>query len=214
MIAPEGKWIYGSSSLISIFLSILFLFFSANIILSISLLFSIIVTIFCIFFFRDPKREAVSSHKKIISPADGKIVRIINTSDDQMGKVCIVSIFLSVFNVHRQWVPIDSKVLNRQYNKGTFLGAFFDKASDKNEQHITYFETDFGNYKIKQIAGFIARRIINYMAPFKEVCAGDNLGFIRFGSRVDVILPEKCTINVSVGDKVSGCRTILGEFNE
>ena len=94
------------------------------------------------------------------------------------------------------------------------LQALKHKASDKNEQHVTYFETDFGNYKIKQIAGFIARRIINYMDPSKEVCVGDNLGFIRFGSRVDVILPEKCIINVSVGDKVSGCHTILGEFNE
>ena len=214
MIAPEGKWICGLSFLISFFLLGLFYFSETNIILNVFLIVSIIETFFCLYFFRDPKRDVVSSDKKIISPADGKVVRIINTSDDQIGEVCIVSIFLSVFNVHRQWVPINSKVLDCQYNKGTFLGAFFDKASDKNEQHITYFETHFGNYKVKQIAGFIARRIINYMSPLQKVSSGDNLGFIRFGSRVDVILPESCTINVSVGDKVSGCRTILGEFNE
>ena len=212
MIAPEGRAILIPTFLFLCLFAILSLAIS-NIIINCILLVTLLFAIFCIYFFRDPKRKVDSSGKNMVAPADGKIVQIIQSSDKELGAVNIISIFLSVFNVHRQWVPFSSKVLDYQYNKGAFLGAFFNKASDKNEQSITYFETDFGNYKIKQIAGFIARRIINYMNPLDKVMIGDKLGFIRFGSRVDIVLPQNFKIEVSVGDKVRGCQTILGEFN-
>ena len=212
MIAPEGKIIFIPIIFFLCLFSILSLIIPNAII---NWMFSGIFAfaIFCTFFFRNPKRKINSKQKNMVAPADGKIVQIIKSSDKDMGEVNIISIFLSVFNVHRQWVPFDSKVLDYQYNKGAFLGAFFNKASDENEQSVTYFETGFGNYKVKQIAGFIARRIINYMSPLDSVSAGDNLGFIRFGSRVDIILPQNFKIDVSVGDKVRGCQTVLGEFN-
>ena len=212
MIAPEGRVV-----IIPVFLMLCFFaFLSAvisNIVINGVLIFFFLFTIFCLYFFRDPKRKADIQQNRMLSPADGKIVQIIESTDKELGQVNIVSIFLSVFNVHRQWVPYDSKVLGYKYNQGAFFGALFNKASEKNEQSITYFETSLGNYKIKQIAGFIARRIINYMNPLEKVNAGDSLGFIRFGSRVDVVLPENFRISVSVGDKVKGCKTVLGKFN-
>jgi len=212
MIASEGKII-----VIPVFFSLcIFTVLSLimpNLIIHWTLSVIFTFSIFCIYFFRDPKRKINSKQKNIVAPADGKIVQIVESSDEEMGKVNVISIFLSVFNVHRQWVPFDSKVLDFQYYTGSFFGAFLNKASDKNEQSITYFETSFGNYKVKQIAGFIARRIINYMTPLDRVSIGDKLGFIRFGSRVDIIVPHNFKIDVSVGDKVRGCQTILGEFN-
>ena len=212
MIAPECRIVLIPVFFFLCLFTILSLIMS-NIIIYWIFLIILLFAIFCFYFFRDPKRKVYSIQKSMVAPADGKIVQIIQSSDKELGKVNIISIFLSVFNVHRQWVPFDSKVLDYQYNKGTFLGAFLNKASDKNEQAITYFQTGFGNYKVKQIAGFIARRIINYMNPLDRVSAGDALGFIRFGSRVDIILPQNFKIDVSVGDKVRGCRTVLGEFN-
>ena len=122
-------------------------------------------------------------------------------------------IFLSVWNVHSQRVPLSGKVLSRDYNPGKFFAAFKHKASKDNEQTSVLFEGEKGNqFKIKQIAGWIARRIINYMEPKINVERGERLGFIRFGSRVDIIVPEKFKLDVSLGDIVTGNQTIIGRF--
>ena len=212
MIASEGKVIC-----IPLILSLV-IFFALTLTTSILwinyfCIINLIFTLFCINFFRDPKRALNRKQLDMVSPADGRVVQIVEILDNDIGRANVISIFLSVFNVHRQWVPFDSEVLDYKYNKGAFLGAFFNKASDRNEQAVTYFQTDFGNYKVKQIAGFIARRIINYMIAGDKKIAGDKLGFIRFGSRVDIIVPQNFSINVSVGQKVRGCQTILGKFD-
>ena len=212
MIASEGKVICIPLMLSLVIFSILALTTSIFWI-NYLCVFNLGVTLFCVNFFRDPKRILNRNQGDMVSPADGKVVQIVEILDDDIGRASVISIFLSVFNVHRQWVPFDSKVLNYHYNKGAFFGAFFNKASDRNEQSVTYFQTNFGNYKVKQIAGFIARRIINYMIPDDKKIAGDKLGFIRFGSRVDIIVPQNFNINVSVGQKVRGCITILGKFD-
>ena len=209
MIASEGKVIC-----IPLILSLV-IFFVLTLTTSILwinyfCIINLILTLFCVNFFRDPKRALNRKQLDMLSPADGRVVQIVEISDNDIGRANVISIFLSVYNVHRQWVPFDSEVLDYKYNKGAFLGAFFNKASDRNEQAVTYFQTDFGNYKVKQIAGFIARRIINYMISGDKKIAGDKLGFIRFGSRVDIIVPQNFSINVSVGQKVRGCQTILG----
>ena len=130
-----------------------------------------------------------------------------------MGVAQQISIFLSVWNVHSQRVPLSGKVLSREYNPGNYFAAFKHKASENNEQTSVLFEEEKGNkFKIKQIAGWIARRIINYMEPEKNVERGERLGFIRFGSRVDIIVPEEFQLDVSLGDIVTGNQTIIGRF--
>jgi len=175
-------------------------------------LFLAFTTFFSLYFFRDPQRIPPNIDG-FISPADGKIVQIKNIEDEELGKARQISIFLSVWNVHSQRVPLSGKVLSREYNPGKFFAAFKHKASQDNEQTSVLFEGAKGNkFKIKQIAGWIARRIINYMEPEKNVERGERLGFICFGSRVDIIVPEKFQLDVSLGDIVRGNQTIIGRF--
>ena len=171
-----------------------------------------VLTLFSLYFFRDPQR-ITSVNEGFLSPADGKVVQIIDVEDEEMGGARQISIFLSIFNIHSQQVPISGKVISKQYSRGNFLIAFNHKASIDNEHTAVLFETEKGKrYKIKQIAGFIARRILNYMEPEKLVQQGQRLGFIRFGSRVDIILPRDFQIDVSLGDMVKGNKTIIGQF--
>ena len=171
-----------------------------------------VLTLFSLYFFRDPQR-ITPTKEGFLCPADGKIAQIIDVEDEEMGSARQISIFLSIFNIHSQRVPISGKVISKQYNPGNFLIAFNHKASMDNEHTAVLFETENGKrYKIKQIAGFFARRILNYMEPENLVQRGQRLGFIRFGSRVDIILPRDFQIDVSLGDMVQGNKTIIGQF--
>jgi len=211
VIAPEGK---------IILIPLLFLvltgmgiyILSPSIGLKYMNLVLVVLTIFSLYFFREPQR-LVPDLDGFLSPADGKIIQIIDIEDDEIGNAKQISIFLSIFNVHSQRVPLSGKVISKQYSPGKFLAAFYHKASQDNEQTLVTFETENGEkYKIKQIAGLIARRILNYMEPENMVQRGDRLGFIRFGSRVDIIVSEDFHIDVSVGDMVRGNKTIIGQF--
>tara|TARA_Y100001970_G_scaffold135686_1_gene167074 strand:+ start:2191 stop:2856 length:666 start_codon:yes stop_codon:yes gene_type:complete len=168
----------------------------------------------CCFFFRDPIREVIDFNKnQFLSPADGTILSVKDIEDPDIGPAKKISIFLSFFNVHRQWVPSTSQVLNMYYNPGKYFIAFKDKASLDNEHTSILFKDDNNNpFRIKQIAGFIARRIVNHMQPDLKVEKGQKLGFIKFGSRVEIIVPDYFQVSVKKGDKVKGCKTILGEF--
>lgn len=169
--------------------------------------------LFSLYFFRDPVRIPLGEGNQMVSPADGKVVQILDVDDPDIGKAKQISIFLSVFNVHCQRVPLAGKVISIFYNPGKFLAAFNHKASMDNEQTAIVFETENGTkYKVKQIAGLIARRILNYMESEMVVDKGQRLGFIRFGSRVDIIVPPNFKINVSLGDIVEGNLSIIGEF--
>ena len=169
--------------------------------------------LFSLYFFRDPVRIPLGEANQMVSPADGKVVQILDVDDPDIGKAKQISIFLSVFNVHCQRVPLAGKVISTFYNPGKFLAAFNHKASMDNEQTAIVFETENGTkYKVKQIAGLIARRILNYMESEMVVEKGQRLGFIRFGSRVDIIVPPNFKINVSLGDIVEGNFSIIGEF--
>jgi len=168
----------------------------------------------CCFFFRDPIREVVTlDEHKFLSPADGRILSVKDIDDPDIGSAKKISIFLSFFNVHRQWVPSDSQVLNMYYNPGKYFIAFKDKASLDNEHTSILFKDNNNNpFRIKQIAGFVARRIVNHMKPELRVDRGQKLGFIKFGSRVEIIVPNNFEVFIKKGDKVKGCKTILGEF--
>ena len=211
MIAPEGKII-----LIPLLLFVLAgtgiqAYYPLEGLKWINLALAVLI-LFSLYFFRDPQRIPPNNNG-FLSPADGKVVQIIDVEDKEIGPAKQISIFLSVINVHRQRVPLSGIVISKQYNSGKFLAAFNHKASLDNEQTVVTFETENGKrYKIKQIAGLIARRILNYMEPENRVERGQRLGFIRFGSRVDIIVPEDFQIDVSLGDMVRGNQTIIGRF--
>ena len=209
-MAPEGKIILIPASILLLILGFLF-FKTGNLWIKSFYILDFIFVIFSFYFFRDPDRTMPEDPSKFISPTDGKVVQIIDVNDPEVGQAKQISIFLSVFNVHKQVVPISAKVLHSKYIKGKFLAAFNHKASFDNEQTEILFETESGmKFKIKQIAGIIARRILCYMEVGKSVKRGDRLGFIRFGSRVDIIVPYNFKIDVKVGDIVKNRITIFG----
>ena len=210
MIAPEGKIILIPASIILLIMGFLS-FKSGNFWIKSIFILDFLFVLFSLYFFRDPEREMPMDLSKFVSPADGKVVQIIDVNDLEVGQAKQISIFLSVFNVHKQVVPMTGKVLKSKYNKGKFLAAWNHKASMDNEQTEILFETESGmKYKVKQIAGFIARRILCYMDEGETFNRGERLGFIRFGSRVDIIVPFNFKIDVKIGDIVENSKTILG----
>ena len=211
MIAPEGKIILIPLLLLVLAGTGIQAYYPSEGLKWINLTMALL-TLFSLYFFRDPQRIP-PNNDGFLSPGDGKVVQIIDVEDAEIGKAKQISIFLSVFNVHSQRVPLSGKVISKTYNSGKFLAAFNHKASLENEQMVVMFETESGKrYKIKQIAGLIARRILNYMEPENRVERGQRLGFIRFGSRVDIIVPPEFQIDVSLGDMVRGNQTIIGRF--
>ena len=173
----------------------------------------VLILIFCLHFFRDPVRKCSADERSIVSPADGKVIRIKEVNDNDIGPESIlISIFLNVFNVHTNRMPITGRFQSVQYRSGTFIAAFDHKASDLNEQTEILIDTKFGRLKIKQIAGLIARRILCYAQKDLHMKKGGRLGFIRFGSRTDVIVPKSVTLHVELGQKVTGTETIIGTF--
>ena len=211
MIAPEGKIILIPLLLLVLAGTGIQAYYPSEGLKWINLTMALL-TLFSLYFFRDPQRIP-PNNDGFLSPGDGKVVQIIDVEDAEIGKAKQISIFLSVFNVHSQRVPLSGKVISKTYNSGKFLAAFNHKASLDNEQMVVMFGTKSGKmYKIKQIAGLIARRILNYMEPENRVERGQRLGFIRFGSRVDIIVPPEFQIDVSLGDMVRGNQTIIGRF--
>ena len=211
MIAPEGKIILIPLLLLVLAGTGIQAYYPSEGLKWINLTMALL-TLFSLYFFRDPQRIP-PNNDGFLSPGDGKVVQIIDVEDAEIGKAKQISIFLSVFNVHSQRVPLSGKVISKTYNSGKFLAAFNHKASLDNEQTVVMFETESGKrYKIKQIAGLIARRILNYMEPENREERGQRLGFIRFGSRVDIIVPPEFQIDVSLGDMVRGNQTIIGRF--
>ena len=176
-------------------------------------IFLLVLIIFCLNFFRDPVRNIPQEENCIVSPADGKIIKIKEFEDpNTKEKLQLVSIFLSVFNVHANRMPINGKIKSVKYIKGDFLAAFDHKASDQNERTEILIEANSGYMVVKQIAGLVARRILCYAKENEKMYAGERLGFIRFGSRTDVILSNKVTLNVKLDQKVYGGETIIGRY--
>lgn len=167
-----------------------------------------ILAVFVVFFFRNPRRDIPDGQKLIVSPADGKVVKIADAGN---GERCI-SIFLSVFNVHVNRAPIAGNLKRLEYRRGKFLAAYEEKASRVNEQNIITLESEDIQVTFRQIAGLIARRVVCWKKPGDSIQRGERIGLIRFGSRVDVELPENVSIKVQVGDKVRGGCSILGEY--
>ena len=170
--------------------------------------------LFVTWFFRDPERRIPNEPNVIVSPADGKITEIITENEPINGKLCKrVTIFLSVFNVHVNRVPIEGTIEDIRYNPGKFLAAFNPKASMDNEQNLILINNGRTHIFVKQIAGLIARRIVCWPKKGDHYESGQRYGLIRFGSRVDILLPENTKLSVACGDKVSGGKSIIGYLN-
>ena len=176
--------------------------------------FFLALAIFTLFFFRDPERVAPSGTNLVLSPADGKVVGAGAAPDaNPLGPGAIqISIFLSIFDVHVNRAPIAGRIAKVEYNQGDFLPAFDDKASLRNEQNAVTIEEGSKRLVFKQIAGLIARRIVFRKQVGDTVAAGERVGLIKFGSRVDVFLPPGSVLLVKKGDRVSAGVSILGEF--
>ncbi len=172
-----------------------------------------VLGLFTTFFFRDPERAIPGDPKLVLSPADGKVVQVVPAPDGHpLGKGATqVSIFLSIFDVHINRSPIAGKITAVQYHPGEFLPAFDHKASERNEQNSVTVEAGSSRVMFKQIAGLIARRIVFKKRLDDEVAAGERVGLIKFGSRVDVFLPTGVTLRVKVGDRVSGGTSVIAE---
>jgi phosphatidylserine decarboxylase len=167
--------------------------------------------LFVCYFFRDPGRQIPDNPGAVVSPADGRVVEIVDETDgDRQGKR--ISIFLSIFDVHVNRAPVAGKIRRVEYTPGRFLAAWKEKASSENEQNLVAIETPRGEMKFKQIAGWIARRIVFWKRPGDDVAIGERVGMIRFGSRVDVWLPMEAKILVQRGQKVFGGATELARW--
>ncbi|MEA3362778.1 MAG: phosphatidylserine decarboxylase family protein [Thermodesulfobacteriota bacterium] len=174
------------------------------------------LTLFSVYFFRNPERVIPAGDDLIIAPADGKIIFVGEVEEERYfkEKVMKISIFMSVFNVHVNRVPCDGKVVDMYYNKGSFVNASYDKASESNEQSGILLETENGSKILfVQIAGLIARRIVTYPVIGDLLQQGTRYGLIRFGSRVDLYLPKNADVAVTLGEHTVAGETVLGTLS-
>lgn len=166
-----------------------------------------------VYFFRVPDRQLTIDDSKIVCPADGKVVVIEEITDVEYFKDrrIQVSIFMSPLNVHLNRNAVGGEVKYSQYHEGKYLVAWNPKSSTENERHSVVYETNGKQILVKQIAGALAKRIVNYLTPGMVVKQGEEMGFIKFGSRVDVLLPVGARIHVQLGQVVQGGVTVLAD---
>ncbi len=173
----------------------------------------LVLAAFICYFFRNPQRQIPGDSKCVVSPADGKVVRIVPIPDGEQGSPgSAVSIFLNIFDVHVNRSPIRGTLTSLEYKRGVFKAAYDPVASQVNEQNILTIQGDGVTVVVKQIAGLIARRVICWKRPGQPLDRGELFGLIRFGSRVDVLLPDMIKIKVKVGERVKGGLTKIGEL--
>jgi phosphatidylserine decarboxylase len=170
--------------------------------------------VFILSFFRIPNRTLTIAENAIVAPADGKVVVIEEVQADEYftDRRIQVSIFMSPLNVHVNRNPVTADVVYSQYHKGKYLVAWHPKSSTENERHTVVYRKNGKEILTKQIAGALAKRIVNYLQPGMQVKQTDEMGFIKFGSRVDILLPLDAKINVKLGDKPKGGVTVIAEW--
>jgi phosphatidylserine decarboxylase len=218
-IHKEGRkillWLFSSLALFNLFLWIVAGHLAFVITVTLSGTFFLFITNF----FRSPKRIIKADPRDIIAPADGKVVVIEKTQENGLlhEERIQLSIFMSIFNVHANWYPFDGKVIHYSHQNGNFMAAYLPKSSIENERSTVLVESVY-NHKtvlIRQVAGALARRIVTYAYTNKKAHLNEHLGFIKFGSRVDVYLPvDAVDILVKIGDKTTGNKTIIARWKE
>lgn len=205
IVAKEG-WLFLTISVIT---SIVISFFSFETAIPIW-----IISLFILQFFRDPVRSVPQEENLVVSAADGRIISIEKTTDPYKKRKAIkVSVFMNVFNVHSNKAPISGEIINKWYSAGKFLNASLSKSSLENERCALLIKTKNKKFvTCVQIAGLIARRILCYKKIGDNLSKGERYGFIRFGSRVDLYLPESATVIVKLGERVKNCESIIAKI--
>jgi len=173
----------------------------------------LVLTVFVAYFFRDPERSIPQAPGKLLAPADGKIVAIKPQEDSSTRQTgTMVSVFLSVFDVHINRAPLTATIASVHYSPGKFLPAFQSDASVLNEQNTVIFQAGDMQIMVKQIAGILARRIVCRVKSGDQVHAGQRFGLIRFGSRVDILIPPDFTVHVHLGQRIRGGQSVLASL--
>ena len=218
-INKEGYIIISVTGLICVALWLAAYFFIKPMVETYLWIFGALLVVFWLFvmaFFRQPRRVQIHDDELIFSPCDGHVVVTEVVTDDEylQGEMLQVSIFMSVTNVHMNWMPVAGEVEYTKHHHGRFLVAWHPKSSTENERTTTVIRLKDGRKVLmRQIAGFVARRIVNYMKAGKKVEQNSVMGFIKFGSRVDLYLPKDSELFVEIGDPVIGSQTPIARLS-
>jgi len=174
----------------------------------------VVIAVWVVYFFRDPERTGERGDNVVVSPADGLVVMITEVDEPSFiaTRALRISIFMNVFDVHVNRYPVNGDVRFLQYNKGKFLHAAHEKASLDNEQMSVGIESGARRLLVRQIAGLVARRIVNYAKAGDAAVQGERMGIIRFGSRVDVFIPALSVVRVKVGERTVAGTTVLADL--
>lgn len=205
----DGYLFFIPPLILSALFYLLFLY-AGSIILLYTAFILFIVSQFMIFFFRDPERKIPHGENIIVSPVDGKVLKV-GTGDSGEKNL---SIFLSLFNVHVNRVPVSGKVVDIRKRPGIFRAAYKPEAEKINAAIETDISTPYGLVTVRQVVGILARRLVNRLKIGDEVRSGQRFGLMRFGSRLDLFLPSGAELEISEGKRVKGGSTILGEFKD
>jgi phosphatidylserine decarboxylase len=175
-----------------------------------------LLSIFTLYFFRNPVPEIPAGEELVLAPGEGRIIQIVQMDEPVFleGPATRISIFLSVFNVHVQRAPVSGDVAYRHYNPGKYLAAWNPKASEENEQASVGIQSKEGRVLVRQIAGLVARRVVTDHVEGDRVSRGDRIGLIRFGSRVDLFIPPEWEVTCQEGDKVRVGESVLARIPE
>ena len=177
-----------------------------------------VIYLMAVNFFRSPRRRFEQDPvNAVVASADGRVVALEEVYEDEyLKRNCIqLSVFMSIFNVHANWFPVDGEVIFTAHHSGRFMGAYLPKSSTENERSTVVIRTPSGHeVLVRQIAGAVARRIVTYAEPGTDACIEDHLGFIKFGSRVDIFLPLDTDIFVKLGDTTTGGITLVGRLKD
>jgi len=216
MFTKYGYTTIGIVAAVSIIIFFLGLYQSNGILKISFIILSLVLLIFTLSFFRDPDRKSPGKDNIVVSPADGRVLFVKEVDDNKYinEKAKQISIFMSPLNVHVNRIPIDGKVEYLKYHPGKYLAAFEDKSSEVNERSEFGIYSKYGRVFFRQVAGFIARRIVYDIKLGDSVHQGERFGMIKFGSRVDVIVPFNWHEKVKKEDKVTAGETILFEINK
>lgn len=173
-----------------------------------------VLAVWTAYFFRDPERTGERGERLVIAPADGRVVMVTEVDEPAFvhGRAARISIFMNVFSVHVNRYPVSGSVRFVHYNPGKFLNAASEKSSLENEQMSIGIERDSVRVLVRQIAGLVARRIVNYSREGEQVEQGERMGIIRFGSRVDVFLPPASEVRVAVGQRTLAGSTVIASL--
>jgi phosphatidylserine decarboxylase len=216
MFTKYGYLTIGVTAIISFLLIVIGIFINNNPVKISLITIAVLLISFTLYFFRDPDRNPPKKENIVVSPADGRVIFVKEVIDEQFigGKANQVSVFMSPLNVHVNRIPISGIVEYFEYFEGRFVAAFEDKASDVNERTVIGIANEKGRILFTQVAGFIARRIVNELNIGDKVTIGERFGMIKFGSRVDIVAPLNWKPKVGKDESVTAGETILFELAE